>query len=174
MSCRTSQNVISNGRPLVRTLALLIQGDLCPRHTLLCPHNPDRLGRSLMWVPLMVFFPPRTTLVLGLGLRRSILMYSSQIWLHMLFLIFIVFLSWISDPLSMVGLFLYIVPLKWSWPSTCWSPNPYLSICPIRHLFLPLLCVGGANVVLFRGLLHINTTRTLAAKPLMRWLQLSP
>ena len=72
VSCRTSRNVISNGRPLVWTSALLIRGDLCPQHTLLCPHDPDRLGRSLMWVPLMVFFPPQTALVLGLGFRPNI------------------------------------------------------------------------------------------------------
>ena len=58
--------------PLVRTSALLIRGDLYPRRTLLCPHDPDRLGRSLMWVPLMVFFPPQTALVLGLGFGPNI------------------------------------------------------------------------------------------------------
>ena len=72
MSCRTSRNVISNGRPLVWTSALLIRDDLCPQRTLLCPHDPDRLGRSLMWVPLMVFFPPQTALVLSLGFSPNI------------------------------------------------------------------------------------------------------
>ena len=52
--------------------------------------------------------------------------------------------------------------------------NLYSSICPIRHPLLPLLCAKGANVALFKGLLHINTVKKLAAKPLMRWLQLSP
>ena len=50
----------------------------------------------------------------------------------------------------------------------------YLSACPIRHPFQPLLCVREANVALFRGLLHINAARKLAAESLMRWQQFSP
>ena len=72
VSCRTSQNVISDGRLLVRISTLLIQCDLCPWRTLLCSHDPNRLGHSLMWVPLMVFFPPHTALVIGLGFRPNI------------------------------------------------------------------------------------------------------
>ena len=50
----------------------------------------------------------------------------------------------------------------------------YLSACPIRHPFQPLLCVREANVALFRGFFDINAARKLAAESLMRWQQLSP
>ena len=30
------------------------------------------------------------------------------------------------DPLSLVGLLHYIAPLRWSWPSICWSSRPLL------------------------------------------------
>ena len=47
-------------------------------------------------------------------------------------------------------------------------PSLYLSVCPIGHPFQPLLCVGEANIALFRGLLHINAARKLATEPLMQ------
>ena len=50
----------------------------------------------------------------------------------------------------------------------------HLSACPIEHLFQPLMCIGEANIALFRDPLYINVARKLAAEPLMRWQQLSP
>ena len=53
-------------------------------------------------------------------------------------------------------------------------PSLYLSVYPIEHPFLPILCVGEANIALFKGLFHINATRILTAELLMWWQQLPP
>ena len=67
----------------------------------------------------------------------------------------------------------YIGPSWSSGPYTYWSlGSPTWVLIPSDTLFSPLW-VAVAKTVLFRGLLHINTVRKVAAVHLMWWWQLS-
>ena len=101
--------------------------------------------------------------------RRSVLIYSLQVRLQSWFLSAIVFLLWFSDPSSMVGFFYYIVPFKRSWSSTCWPSKSLLECLSHQTPLQAPLCIGAANITLFKGFLHINAARKLAAELLMLW-----
>ena len=53
------------------------------------------------------------------SLRRSVLIYLSQVCLQVQFMIAIVFLFLFLDSFSLEGLLHYIVLFRRSWPSTC-------------------------------------------------------
>ena len=84
-----------------------------------------------------------------------------------------IFLSYFSDPSLMEGLSPYIEFSK-PFPSyTCSSSNPALKYVSYQASFLAL-CERQWLRTLFRGLLHINAARKVAAVHLIRWWQLFP
>ena len=94
--------------------------------------------------------------------------YCSSVRLQVWFLVTVVFLPSFGDPLSMVRSFYYIALFKWSWSFTCCPSRPPLECLSHRTSPQTPLCIGAANIVLFRDLLHINAVWKLAAKLLMR------
>ena len=83
------------------------------------------------------------------------------------------FLHYFSDPPLMEGLSHYIEFSK-SFPSyTCSSSNPALKYVSCQASSL-VFCEWQWLGILFRGLLHINAVRKVAAVHLMRWQQLFP
>ena len=84
-----------------------------------------------------------------------------------------IFLSYFSDPSLMEGLSPYIEFSK-PFPSyTCSSSNPALKYVSYQASFLAL-CERQWLRTLFKGLLHINAARKVAAVHLIRWWQLFP
>ena len=84
-----------------------------------------------------------------------------------------IFLPYFSDPTLMEGLSHYIEFFK-SFPSySCSSSNPALKYVSYQASSLAL-CERQWLRTLFRGLLHINAARKVAAVHLMRWWQLFP
>ena len=84
-----------------------------------------------------------------------------------------IFLHYFSDPFFMAGLSHYIEFSK-SFPSySCSSSNPALKYVSYQASSLAL-CERQWLRTLFRGLLHINAARKVAAVHLMRWWQLFP
>ena len=84
-----------------------------------------------------------------------------------------IFLHYFSDPFFMAGLSHYIEFSK-SFPSySCSSSNPTLKYVSYQASSLAL-CERQWLRTLFRGLLHINAARKVAAVHLMRWWQLFP
>jgi len=75
------------------------------------------------------------------------------------------FLFFSPVPPSMGSFSYYIVPFKRFWSSTCWPSIPLFECLSHRTPPQATLCIGTANIALFRGLLHINAARKLAAKP---------
>ena len=76
-------------------------------------------------------------------------------------------LSLFRIPLSRRASHIIWFPLDHPHPPPVGYPNPHLSTCLIRH-FLCFLWVVVAKAALFRGLLHINAARKVAAVHLMR------
>ena len=84
-----------------------------------------------------------------------------------------IFLHCFSDPHLMEGLSHYIEFSKLSPSYSCSSSNPalkYVSYQASSLAFCERQCLRPP----FRGLLHINTARKVAAVHLMRWWQLFP
>ena len=84
-----------------------------------------------------------------------------------------IFLHHFSDPPLMEGLSHYIEFSKPSPSYSCSSSNPVLKYVSYQASFLTL-CERQWLRTLFRGLLHINAARKVAAVYLMRWWQLFP
>ena len=84
-----------------------------------------------------------------------------------------IFLHYFSDPSLMEGLSHYIEFSKPSPSHNCSSSNPALKYVSYQAFFLAL-CKQQWLRTLFRGLLHINATRKVAAVHLMQWWQLFP
>ena len=78
-----------------------------------------------------------------------------------------------SNPLLMEGLSHYIEFFKSSPSYICSSSNPALKYVSYQAFSLAL-CERQQLRPLFRGLLHINAARKVAAVHLMRWWQLFP
>ena len=94
----------------------------------------------------------------------SLLYYSNSLFL---------FLHYFFDPPLMKGLSHYIEFFK-SFPTyTCLSSNPALKYVSYQASSLTL-CEQQWLKTLFRGLLHINAAKKVAAMHLMRWWQLFP
>ena len=84
-----------------------------------------------------------------------------------------IFLHYFSDPFLMAGLSHYIEFSK-PFPSySCSSSNPALKYMSYQAFSLAL-CERQWLRTLFRGLLHINAAKKVAAVHLMRWWQLFP
>ena len=84
-----------------------------------------------------------------------------------------IFLHYFSDPHLMEGLSHYIEFSKLSLSCNCSSSNPalkYVSYQASSLAFCERQCLRPP----FRGLLHINTARKVAAVHLMQWQQLFP
>ena len=94
----------------------------------------------------------------------SILCYSSALS---------ILLHCFSDPVLMEGLSHYIEFSKSSLSYSCSSSNPALKYVSYQAFSLAL-CKQQWLRPLFRGLLHINAVRKVAAVHLMRWWQLFP
>ena len=84
-----------------------------------------------------------------------------------------IFLSYFFDPHLMEGLSHYIEFSKSSPSYSCSSSNPVLKYVFYQTSSL-ILCERQWLRPLFRGLLHINAARKVAAVHLMRWWQLFP
>ena len=84
-----------------------------------------------------------------------------------------IFLHYFSDPSLMEGLSHYIEFSKLSPLHNCSSSNPVLKYVSYQAYSLALYEWQSLRI-LFRGLLHINAVRKVAAMHLMRWWQLFP
>ena len=84
-----------------------------------------------------------------------------------------IFLHYFSDPSLMEGLSHYIEFSKPSPSHNCSSSNPALKYVSYQAYSLALYEWQWLRT-LFRGLLHINVARKVAAMHLMRWWQLFP
>ena len=84
-----------------------------------------------------------------------------------------IFLSCFSDPNLMEGLSHYIELFRLSPSYSCSSSNSALKYVSYQASFLAL-CERQWLRPLFRGLLHINAAKKVAAVHLMRWWQLFP
>ena len=97
-------------------------------------------------------------------LDSSLLCYSNSLSIS---------LPYFSNPLLMEGLSHYIEFLKPFSSYTCSSSNPALKYVSCQASSLAF-CKRQWLGILFRGLLHINAVRKVAAVHLMRWQQLFP
>ena len=86
---------------------------------------------------------------------------------------FSIFLHQFLDPLLVEGHSYYIEFSKPSPSSSCPSSNPALKYVSYQASSLTL-CERQWLRTLFRGILHINAARKVAAVHLMRWWQLIP
>ena len=84
-----------------------------------------------------------------------------------------IFLHCFSDPSLMEGLLHYIEFSKSSPSYSCSSSNPAFKYVSYQASSLALYERQWLRI-LFRGLLHINAARKVAAVHLMRWWQLFP
>ena len=96
--------------------------------------------------------------------NSSLLCYSNSLSL---------LIHYSSDPSLMEGLSHYIEFFKPFTSYTCSSSNPALKYVSYQASSL-VLCEQQWLKTLFRGLLHINVARKVAAVHLMRWWQFFP